>query len=77
MINFLEISVKKIPAEIRAICKEKIVLACNIQEPGTPMEYLFDVYEEFVDETGENEDWTCWMCRDKVLKFFRDAKEYL
>ena len=34
-----------------------------------------DVYEEFVDVSGENDDWSCWMCRDKVLKFFRDANE--
>lgn len=70
---------KKIPEGIRKkiIDEEIIDRACNIGEPGTKMEYLFDVYEEFIDIAGENDDFTCWRCRDKVLQFFRKIKTCL
>ena len=77
MTDWTLVAAKKIPAEIRKKCLQVIDKACNIQEPGTPMEYLFDVYMEFVDVNGEHDDWTCWRCRDFVLQEFRKMKPYL
>ena len=79
MIDWDLIAAKKIPAPIRKkILAEGIIdRACNIHEPGTPMEYLFDVYEEFIDASGEHDDWTCWRCREHILTHFRKLKPYL
>lgn len=46
-------------------------------EVNTPMEYLFDVYAEFVDEAGEFDDWTCFKCRAHILEAFHQLKPYL
>jgi len=73
------VAVKKIPADIRKkILDEGLIdKACNIQEKGTPMEYLFDVYEEFIDTSGEHDDWNCWRCREHILQFFKSNKQCL
>lgn len=75
----MDIYIKKIPEGIRKKILDETIIdrACNIPEPGTPMEYLFDVYEEFIDIRGENDDFNCWRCRDKVLDFFRKLKPFL
>lgn len=46
-------------------------------EFNTPMEYLFDVYEEFVDVSGEHDDFSCGQCREHVLKQWRVMHPYL
>lgn len=64
---------EKLPADIRKhIVQNNFVgLAQNTTELDTPMEYLFDAYMEFVDVTGEHDDWNCWKCREHVLVHFR------
>lgn len=73
------VAAKKIPADIRKkILDEGLIdKAVNIQEKGTPMEYLFDVYEEFIDTSGEHDDWNCWRCREYILAQFRILKPYM
>lgn len=68
-----------IPAQIRKkIIDEGIVeKAANVYVTGSPMEYLFDVYEEFIDRSGELDDFTCFKCRQKVLDEFIKMKPYL
>ena len=41
------------------------------------MEYLFDVYEEFIDAIGEHDNWNCFKCRDHILSDWRRMKPYL
>ncbi|MCZ2085371.1 MAG: hypothetical protein LC112_13975 [Flavobacteriales bacterium] len=79
MDKFLIQQAKRIPKPIRQkIIDEGLIdKAFNIQEPGTSMEYLFDVYEEFIDLSGEHDDWTCWQCREFVLQEFRKLKPHL
>lgn len=70
---------KKVPAGVRKIILEEqfIDLAVNTETRNSPMEYLFDVYEEFIDNTGEFENWTCFKCREHILTEFRRLKPYL
>lgn len=79
MESLLRAAAAKIPVElIKHILAEKFIdKAVNIQAANTPMEYLFDVYEEFVDGVGEHDDWTCFKCRDHILQEFRKLKPYL
>jgi hypothetical protein len=79
MTDFLAIAAKRIPEGIRKKIMEEGLLdkANTIQDTGSPMEYLFDVFEEFVDVTGEHDDWNCWQCRQAVLTKFIALKPYL
>ena len=69
----------KIPASIRKniLSKKLIDVAVNTPERETPMEYLFDVYEEFLDAAGEHDDWNCFKCRQHAINQFRILKPYL
>ena len=77
--NLFEKMALMIPAPIREIIIEGglIDAAFNSDVTGTPMEYLFDVYEEFLDPTGEHDDWTCYKCRDHILKDWKKMKPFL
>ena len=79
MTDFTLIAAKKIPATIRKhLLEERLIQkAVNIQEPNSPMEYLFDVYEEFVDIKGEHDDFTCGQCRQEVLLSMKKMLPYL
>lgn len=79
MSQFLENIAKRIPEGIRKIIIEKNMIdtASNSDVPGTPMEYLFDVYAEFLDGNGEYSNWLCPSCRQHVLNDFKKLKEYL
>ena len=70
---------KRIPAGIRKTILQECFIdkAINTEVTGTPMEYLFDVYEEFIDANGEHDNWTCWKCREHILNDFRRIKSYL
>jgi hypothetical protein len=77
--DILKIAAGKIPPPIiKTILDEKLIdKAVNIQAFNTPMEYLFDVYEEFIDAGGEHDDWTCFKCREHILQEFRKLKPHL
>ena len=68
-----------VPDKIRKhILEEKFIeKAFNTEVVGTPMEYLFDVYEEFLDPIGEFENWYCYKCREAVLNNWRKILPYL
>jgi len=68
-----------IPPRVRKIILEEkfIEKAVNTVNTGTPMEYLFDVYEEFIDAQGEFEDWNCFKCRQNILDNFRKMQPFL
>lgn len=76
--DFVLAAAKKIPAKIRKhIIEEKFIdKAHNITDDKT-FEYLFDVYEEFIDMNGEFDDWTCGRCRAKVFSEWHKLKPYL
>ena len=70
--KLLVLTAKKIPSGVRKVILEEgfISKARNIMEINTPMEYLFDVYAEFIDGSGEFDDWTCFKCREHILSDF-------
>jgi hypothetical protein len=79
MVDFLKMAVDKIPLHIQKEIVEQNLIsrAVNITEPGTPMERLFDIYEEYIDASGEFDDWTCYTCRQSILTYFHRFKPYL
>lgn len=56
---------------------EIIEKAINTEVTDTPMEYLFDVYEEFVDIRGEFDNWYCYKCRQSILLNWKQMKPHL
>ena len=70
---------RRIPANVRKIILQEnfIDIAKNVDVTGTPMEYLFDVYEEFIDTIGEHDNWNCFRCREHILSEWRKIKTSL
>jgi hypothetical protein len=68
-----------IPPRIRkAVLREGLIdIATDIQEHNSVFEYLFDVYETFIDSNGEHNDWECGRCRSYVLGEWRKLQPYL
>lgn len=79
MANMYDVLARRVPTRIRGIILEEkfIDTAKNVELRDTPMEYLFDVYNEFVDTTGEYNDWSCHKCRGHVLNVWQKMKPYL
>ncbi|RFM30033.1 hypothetical protein [Deminuibacter soli] len=79
MPDFLTIAARRVPARIRKIILQErfIDKAVNLQEQNSPMEYLFDVYEEFLDPAGEFDDFGCHKCRGHILEQWRRLKPHL
>lgn len=77
--TLLEQTAIKIPAEIRNVIREKNLIdkAVNNNAVNTPMEYLFDVYNEFIDMSGEYSNYQCMKCRGYVLDIFQKLKPYI
>jgi hypothetical protein len=77
--NLYQAMAKRIPREIQEIIIEGRLIesAINTEVTGTPMEYLFDVYEEFLDAIGEHDNWTCYKCREHILHDWRQMKPFL
>lgn len=69
----------KIPAAIRKKILEEgwIDTVINVQEENTPMEYLFNVYVEYANRIQDMEDFTCEICRGRVIYEWREMKDYL
>jgi hypothetical protein len=69
----------RIPDSIRKIILENhfIDIARNVQDFNSPMEYLFDVYEEFIDLSGQWDDFSCHPCREHVLSDWKALKPFL
>jgi hypothetical protein len=72
-------SAARIPQELRKniLTEGWIHTAVNVFEPHTPMEILFDVYEEYVDLSGEHDDFSCHQCRQEVLNEWKKLEPYL
>jgi len=77
--SYYKVLAERIPANVRKIILEECFIdkAFNTNNTGTAMEYLFDVYEEFIDAMGEFEDWSCFKCRQAILDNFKKMKIYL
>lgn len=75
----LKKTAQKIPDELRKWILQECFIdrAVNVAAEGTPMEALFDVYEEFVDAKGEHDDWNCGKCRQFILNQFQTLKPIL
>ncbi len=69
----------KIPVEVRRIILENnyIDVARPFQEYGTPFEYLFDVYMEFIDRNSHFNDYGCSNCREHILQEWKLLKQHL
>lgn len=75
-----DVLARRVPLKLRThILQEGFIdKAVNVQVEDTPMEYLFDVYQEFVDNgKGEYNDWNCHKCRGHVLDAWKKMKPYL
>lgn len=70
---------KRIPDRIRKKILENRLIdtVVNVHEFDTPMEYLFDVYEEFIDTSGQYDDFSCYNCRQHILDELKKLKPYL
>lgn len=77
--SILKQMAERIPPDKRKIILEEqfIDKAINTENTGTPMEYLFDVYEENLDANGEYDNWTCYKCREHILMDWRNMKPFL
>ena len=77
--DMYSVMANRIPAGIRKVIIDERLIdkAVNSEVTGTPMEYLFDVYEEFIDAMGEHDNWTCFKCREHILSEFKKLKPYL
>lgn len=78
-INLMLATAKRIPEGIRKIIIEEGLIdkAINAEAKNSPMEYLFDVYIEFIDTANDPGNFNCYRCRDKVLTDFRKLKPFL
>lgn len=79
MANMYDVLARRVPPKIRKIILEEqfIEKARNVQLRDTPQEYLFDVFVEFVDRTGEFNDFNCHKCRGHVLDVWYKMKPFL
>jgi hypothetical protein len=70
---------ERIPEKIRRIILENrfIDIAVNLHDFNTPMEYLFDVYEEFIDTSAQYDDFGCHPCRQHILDDWKKLKPFL
>lgn len=70
---------KRIPEGIRKtiVSEQFIEKVHNAPATNSPMEFLFDVYVEFIDPTGMNGNWECARCRQKVIDDFKRLQPYL
>lgn len=78
--NLLLSSARRIPRRLRrTILDEGLIEKANhlLETRGTPMEYIFQLYEDFLDPNGEHDDWNCTMCRQFVLNEWMKLKPYL
>lgn len=77
--EILMIAAAKIPNILRKniLAEGFIDKATNSDQTGKPMEFLFDVFEEYLDPAGEHDDWNCFKCRAYVLQYWRNLKPYL
>lgn len=78
MSNLLKAAAEHIPAGIRKtiVQEDFITKAINVEAPDSPMEFLFDVYVEFIDRTYEN-SWSCPKCRETILTDFRKLEPFI
>lgn len=71
---------RNIPTRIRRIIlSEKMIDDANplIDDEDTPMEFLFEVFNEFVDKSGTYNDFYCSHCREYIHKTFQKMKPYI
>lgn len=79
MANMYDVLARRVPDKLRKIILDEqfIDKARNVELRDTPQEFLFDVYIEFVDKTGEHNDWSCHKCRAYVLDVWIKMKPFL
>ena len=70
---------KKVPKQVRKFILEEDLIgrAVNVEQTRTPMEYLFDAYETFIDNSSEHDNWQCAKCRAHVLNQWKTLKPYM
>jgi hypothetical protein len=70
---------KRIPEGIRRtiVTEQFIEKVQNAPSINSPMQFLFDVYLEFIDPSGMHGNWECARCRQKVIDDFKRLQPYL
>jgi hypothetical protein len=78
-IHWLQKDARRIPDTIRKEILENrfIDIAVPTHDFNTPFEYLFDVYEQFVDVAGQYNDYACAPCRQKIFEQWKLLKPLL
>lgn len=71
---------KRIPANVRRhVLDEGFIDKARSESDvtNTPMHFIFEQYELYLDSNGEFDNWYCPKCREHVLKTWRKVKPYL
>lgn len=80
MLNTYQKLSERIPNIIKkSIIQEGMIDAANPASTikNTPMEYLFDVYNTYIDKSGMYDSFSCPKCRMHVLSQWKKIKPYL
>jgi hypothetical protein len=78
--DILQRMAKRIPAHVRKhILEGEVIDRARFEADivHTPMHYLFELYEIYLDIDGEFNNWYCPRCREHVLKVWLKLKPYL
>ena len=72
-------AVLRVPKEkLELIVTQKLIRsAINSPMKDSPMEILFDTYEEHLDPQGEHDDFNCYHCRQFILNFWNNVNTFL
>lgn len=79
MTDFILQKIMMVPRKIRnKILQNGMIDKANtIVDVDGSFEYLFDAYSQFIDVSKEHSDPTCPICRDYVLREWKQFKPYM
>lgn len=76
MTNFKLEAARRIPRKIRKEIIENELIEKS-ETSNVTFEYLFDIYEHFIDIRGEHDDYNCAKCRNFIKQEWLDLKQHL
>lgn len=78
--SYYKIVASRIPEDIRKyIIQEKFIENSNVysQSKNSPMGFLFDMYEKYIDVSGEHDDWNCPKCKLHIIEDWQKLLPFL
>ena len=71
--GYIEVVLAKIPPDIRKniVDNRMIERASEVPIKNSPMQYLFMIYNGFINTRGEYDNWNCPKCRMHILTEWR------